>query len=450
MKKLIDKCKSLYYKCLSIAKYCWEGVWRDPSDSLKVRTVKILNLSIRTFMDSDLQSRAASLTYSTLLAIVPAFALLFAIGRGFNLQDLLQEELYKFFPAQHQAMSTAISFVDSYLKQASQGVFVGIGIVFLLWTLISLLSNIENEFNNLWGVKQGRTLYRKITDYTAICLLVPILMVCAAGINVFMSTMFDVLFGDLANSAVISFLLDCAPFLLVCVAFTLSYLLIPNTTVNLKYAAISGVISGIAFQIVQVLLITGTVYVTKYNAIYGSFAFLPLLLIWLQISWLILLFGCTLTFSMQNIFHSTFTADIKDVSPTYTRKLTVAAAAVIATRFKLNQKPMTIGEMSQCYGLPIRMLGDIVEKMHNAGVVYYVLLEEEREGIAPAVDLHTFTIGDLLKAVDLEGHHDFVPEFDQRYTKLIQVMDAITEDEYKISSKFLVADIPIPLPDYGI
>ena len=449
MKKLIEKCKKLYYKALSIAKYCWEGVWSDPSDSLKVRTVKILNLSIRTFLDSDLQSRAAALTYSTLLAIVPAFALLFAIGRGFNLQDLIQDQLYKFFPAQHQAMSTAISFVDSYLKQASQGVFVGIGIIFLLWTLISLLSNIENEFNYLWGIKQGRTLYRKITDYTAICLLVPILMVCAAGINVFMGTMFDVLFGDLANSAVISFLLDCAPFLLVCLAFTLSYLLIPNTTVDLKYAAISGVISGIAFQIVQVLLITGTVYVTKYNAIYGSFAFLPLLLIWLQISWLILLFGCTLTFSMQNIFHSTFTTDIKDVSPTYTRKLTVAAAAVIFTRFRLDQKPMTVGELSQCYGLPIRMLGDIVEKMHNAGIVYYVVLEKELEGIAPAVELNTFTIGDLLKAVDIEGHHDFVPEFDNRYNKLIQVMDAISEEEYKISSKFLVADIPIPIPDYN-
>lgn len=448
MNKLISKLKHIYNKCVKFALYCWEGVWQDSSDSLKVRSVKVLNISVRTFMDSDLQSRAASLTYSTLLAIVPAFALLFAIGRGFNLQDLIVNELYKFFPAQHQAMATAITFVDSYLKQASQGVFVGIGIVFLLWTLISLLSNIENEFNNLWGVKQGRTLYRKVTDYTAICLLVPILMVCAAGINVFMSTMFDVLFGDLAHSAGISFILDCAPFLLVCLAFTLSYLLIPNTTVNLKYAAISGVISGIAFQVVQILFVNGTVYVTKYNAIYGSFAFLPLLLIWLQISWLILLFGCTLTFAMQNIFHSTFTAHITDVAPSYMRKLTVATAAVIATRFRTGQTPATIGEISQCYGLPIRILGNIVERMHKAGVIYYVELKDEKQGIAPAVDLHTFTIGDLLKAVDHEAHHDFVPEFDNRYTKLIEVMDAITNDEYKLSSKFLIADIPIPLPTY--
>ena len=149
------------------ALYCWEGVWRDPSNHIRVKILKTLNLSVRTFLDSDLQSRAASLTYSTLLAIVPGFALLFAIGRGFNLQNLLKDELFKFFPAQSKAISTATGFVDSYLKQASQGVFVGIGIVFLLWTMISLLSQIESNFNQLWGVRQGRSIYRKVTDYTS-------------------------------------------------------------------------------------------------------------------------------------------------------------------------------------------------------------------------------------------------------------------------------------------
>lgn len=333
MSSLATKYRLLYDKAIKLFNYFWTGVWRDSSKSLKVRTLKIINLSIRTFLDSDLQSRAAALTYRTLLAIVPAFALLFAIGRGFNLQDLLQSQLYKLFPSQHQAMSTAMSFVDSYLKEASEGVFVGVGIVFLLWTLISLLSHIEDSFNTLWGIKQSRSLYRKITDYTSICLLVPILMVCAAGINIFMSTMFDSLFGGADKYPFISILLDCAPFLLTCVAFTLSYLLIPNTSVNLKYASISGLISGVAFQIIQLLFISGQVYVAKYNAIYGSFAFLPLLLIWLQISWLILLFGCTLTFSMQNIFHFTFTEDMNNISPLYMRRLTVATAAVIASRF---------------------------------------------------------------------------------------------------------------------
>lgn len=444
MGALADKYRGLYDRVMKFVTYCWSGVWRDSSKSIKVRIIKILNLSVRTFMDSDLQTQAAALTYRTLLAIVPAFALLFAISRGFDLQDLLQSQLYKFFPSQHKAMETAMSFVDSYLAQASQGVFVGVGIVFLLWTLISLLSYIEASFNMLWGVKQGRTLYRKITDYTAICMLVPILMVCSAGINIFMSTMFDTLFGGTTNFPAMSVLLDCAPFVLTCIAFTLSFLLIPNTTVSLKYASVSGVICGVAFQVIQMLFITGQVYVAKYNAIYGSFAFLPLLLIWLQISWLILLFGCTLTFSMQNIFHFTFTEDFKDVSPLYMRKLTVAAAAIVASRFRHGEKPMTVGQISSHYGLPIRLLNDIVERLHDAGIVYYVLLEKERKGIAPSVNLDTYTVGQLLEAVDKEGNRDFVPEFGRRYKEVDRVVDVIANEEYTIASKMLLSQIPVP------
>lgn len=438
-----QKITLLYRKGVKIATYCWSGVWRDPSDSLKVKIIKILNLSVRTFMDTDLQSRSAALTYRTLLAIVPAFALLFAIGRGFNLQDLLISQLYKFFPAQHKALETAISFVDAYLAEASQGLFVGVGIVFLLWTLISLLSHIEDAFNSLWGVRQGRSLYRKITDYTSICLLVPILMLCSAGINIFMGTMFNTLFGNTAFSPLLSVILDCAPFVLTCIAFTISFLLIPNTTVKLKYAAISGLIAGIAFQVIQVLFITGQVYVAKYNAIYGSFAFLPLLLIWLQLSWLILLFGCTLTFSMQNIFHFTFTEDIKGVSPLYMRKIAVVTAAIVASRFRHGKTPMTVGQISARYGLPIRILTEIVEAFHDAGIIYYVILDKEQKGIAPAVNLDTYTVGHLLEAIDKYGKRDFIPEFADRYKKAIEVVDCIAEQEYTTASKILLSHVPV-------
>lgn len=443
MSFLKEKWNSLKDKVERLAVYCWTGVWRDSSKSLKVKVIKTINLSARTFMDSRLQTQASALTYRTLLAIVPAFALLFAIGRGFNLQDLLKTELIRFFPAQHQVIDTAISFVDSYLKQASQGIFVGVGIVFLLWTLISLLSFIEDSFNMLWGVKQGRTLYRKVTDYTAICLLVPILMVCSAGINIFMNTMFDTLFGHLAGFPLVSLILDCLPFLLTCIAFTLSFFLIPNTSVSLKYAIISGVICSIAFQFIQIMFISGQMYVAKYNAIYGSFAFLPLLLIWLQISWLILLFGCTLTFSMQHIFNFTFIAEAEDISPLYMRKLTVAAAAIVITRFRNGEQPMTVGQISRHYGLPIRLLAEIVERLHKAGVFYYVLLKKEKKGIAPAINTESYTVGQLLETVDRQGSLDFVPDFKKRYGKVDDIVNLIAEEEYTVASEVLLSNIPI-------
>lgn len=440
MAVLIDKAKAL-------AMYCWEGVWRDPSHSMKVKVLKTVNLSVRTFLNTDLQSRAASLTYSTLLAIVPGFALIFAIGRGFNLQDLIEQELYKALPAQSTAIKAAMGFVNSYLKQASQGLFVGIGIVFLLWTLISLLSQIENNFNQLWGVRKGRSMYRKVTDYTAICLLVPIMMVCSAGINIFMGTALNTLFGDSILSPFVSVVLDCAPFVLTCIAFMLSFLLIPNTHVKLKYAAISGLICGVAFQIIQILFINGQVYVAKYNAIYGTFAFLPLLLIWLQLSWLILLFGCTFTFSMQNIFHYTFTEDIRHVSPLFMRKLTVVTASIIANRFRTGEKPVTTGELSSGYGLPIRLVTEIIDELQEAGIIYFVVIDEndDEHGITPAVNLDTFTLGELIKSIDIYGRKDFVPSFNERYADALKMVDEIADSEYTAASKILLVDVPVPM-----
>ncbi len=167
-----SKISKLTEKITRFINYCWTGVWKDPSQKRSVKIIKVINLSVRSFLDRGLQSRSMSLTYSTVLAIVPAMALLFAIGRGFGFQNLLEKQLLDSFPAQRQFIQFSLKFVDSYLQEASQGVFVGIGLLFLLWTLISLLSYIEKAFNNLCDIKHDSSLYKKITDYTAICLIV--------------------------------------------------------------------------------------------------------------------------------------------------------------------------------------------------------------------------------------------------------------------------------------
>ena len=140
---IASRLNSIWLRGLALWNYCYTDVWSDTRNTWKVNVVKTLNLSSRAFFNADLQTRAAALTYNTLLAIVPAMALLFAIGRGFGFQNLLQNQLFNYFPAQSKAIEAALSFVDSYLAQASEGVFVGVGIVLLLWTLISLLGNVE-------------------------------------------------------------------------------------------------------------------------------------------------------------------------------------------------------------------------------------------------------------------------------------------------------------------
>src|SRR5574344_1734526 len=132
-------------------KYCAEGVWNESGQSKSVNFIKVVNLSVRSFMDSNLQMRACALTYRTLLAIVPVLAMIFAIGRGFGFQNLLEGDLMRAFPSQREAVSEVLTFVDSYLARTSEGVFVGVGVLFLLWTLISLLSHVEATFNQIWG-----------------------------------------------------------------------------------------------------------------------------------------------------------------------------------------------------------------------------------------------------------------------------------------------------------
>ncbi|MDE5635564.1 MAG: YihY/virulence factor BrkB family protein, partial [Muribaculaceae bacterium] len=272
-------------------KYCSEGVWSDTRRSWLINVIKTVNLSVRSFLDRDLQSQAAALTFKTLLAIVPALALIFAIGKGFGIQGGIQSQLYSYFPAQTQALDKAFTFVDSYIASSNEGMFVGIGIVFLLYTLISLLGSVEDSFNLIWGIRQGRTIGRKITDYTAILLILPVLLICSSGITVFMSSMLQAALPYQAITPVIQYVVDFVGVILGWLFFAGAYMLVPNTHVKFRNALVAGILAGTAYVILQWLFVSGQIYVTRYTAIYGSFAFLPLLLLWLQLEWHITLAG---------------------------------------------------------------------------------------------------------------------------------------------------------------
>lgn len=422
------------------------GVWSTTKNTPYVGLVKTLNLTVTSFFDRDLQTQAANLTFNTLLALVPALALLFAIGSGFGLHDLLQQQLFTYFPAQKEAINATMKFVDSYLSQSTEGVFVGVGIIVLLYTLISLLYSIEASFNFIWGIKKERSIYQKFTDYLAICLMVPILMILAAGVSIFISTVFQTDAKIPFLTPLVNIGLDLFPLVLIWLAFSLSFLLIPNTKVKFKYAAIAGAVSAIGFQILELLFLNGQIYVTKYNAIYGSFAFLPLLLVWLQFSWVILLSGATLTYSMQNVFAYNYMANTSAISNDYLRKVAVIIGAVVAGRFSRDEKPLTCGEISKIYHLPMRLVTEIVDKLHSIGLMNYVSLGDDNIGIAPAMDTSHLSAGKLLKALDAYGDSDFIPTFDASYGEVSEMVDGWEKSEWKDADNVLLKDIEIPVP----
>ncbi len=229
----------------------------------------------------------------------------------------MQSQLFNFFPPKGEVLSTAFGFVDQYLAQASEGIFVGVGLVFLLWTMISLMSNIEMSFNRVWGINSDRSLGRKIIDYTAILFLLPILMICQSGVSLLMSTtILDNIHIRFITPA-LKVILDCTPFFLpgfptrecICSSPT------PRSSSRTLFCAdFSPARHSRCFSS---CFSPGQLYVSKYNAIYGSFAFLPLLLIWLQLVWTITLAGAVLCYSSQNIFQFNFRNDVNTISLDY-------------------------------------------------------------------------------------------------------------------------------------
>ncbi len=449
--KLIEHGKRLINKGISMYQYVTVGVWSDTRSNWRIDTVRTLSMSVKSFMDRDLQLRAAALTYKTVLAIVPALAVLFAIGRGFGLQDVLMDELHKTFSGQQSALDAVLTYVDNYLKQSSGGgVFVGIGVVFLLWTIISLLGNVEGSFNSIWGVKQGRSFARKITDYTAIILILPILLICSNGLTIFMSSAMQRLLPFHFLTPAISWILDGASLVLTWLFFAGTYLLIPNTKVRFVNALLAGCVAGTAFMVLQWVFVSGQMYVAKYNAIYGSVAFLPLFLIWAQLAWVVTLSGAVICYSSQNIFQFSFNAQIQRMSLNYRRQIAMAVMTVVVQRFIAGEKPFTEHDFAVNYRIPARLISEITNRMVEVGLLSRVVLDEKGTelGLQSAIPPNEVTMATVLDRLNADGNRDFVPGFRKSFGNIITTMDKLTESTLHNASSIKLADIQIENPEF--
>ena len=423
-------------------------VWQDTSKSWRVDLVKVINLTVRGFMNGNLQSKACAMTYRTLLALVPLLALLLAIGRGFGLQDYLQQELYSYFPSQQRMLDMSFGVVDSYLAQASEGIFVGVGIVFLLWTLISLLGNVEEVFNSIWGVKNGRTLWRKLSDYTAILLILPILMICSSGINVLMSSTLKHLFQWDFFTPVLTLLLDSVSVVLSWLAFAGAYMLVPNTKVKPLNALVSGILAGTGYQVLQWVFVSGQMYVAKYNAIYGSFSFLPLMLIWLQLVWLITFIGAGLCYSSQNIFQFSFDNQVQRISVSYRLKVELAVLSIIVKRFKNAQPPYTVGEIVKIYAIPPRLAGEIVAQLVDAGMVCHMMPSDgsgsgDETPLMPTREPAFYRVGNVTEALLNYGVSGFIPGFDRHFASIERAVGCVGHQLAHGNVDMALADLDI-------
>ena len=329
--------------------------------------LKKLLLAIKFFTTKGVMDRASALTYSTLLAIVPIVAVVFAIARGFGFSKYIEVWFRDVLSSQPQVADTIIGFVNSYLVHARSGIILGIGFVFMLWTVLMLTRNVEQAFNDIWQVKSQRSFIRRGTDYLAIFFLVPIIIVVTSGLSIFVSTIASqsVLIGPLLR-----FLLWLMPYILMSAVFVGMYMFMPNTRVRFMSALAPGILAGVAMQMLQFFYIHSQIFLSSYNAIYGSFAALPLFMLWVQISWTICLFGAELSYTNQNLEAFSFLNDDGQLSHHDRFVLSAVLLGKICRRLDEGGKPYTALQLKTETGIPMRVAADLLQEMREAGLVF--------------------------------------------------------------------------------
>ncbi len=409
------------------------GIWRVTDDEITplqrrlYSCIKIVILSVQQFLNDRIQVRASALTYSTLLSIIPILAILFAIARGFGF-DAVIEAQFRHGMAKEQA-ELVISWINSYLQHAQSGVFIGVGLIMLLWTILILTDNIELSFNAIWQVKHPRTVFRKITDYFSMILLLPLLIVISSGLTIFMTTYIKDMENYLVLAPVLKFLVRMIPYALTWGMFIGLFIFIPNTKVRLQHAWLPGILAGSAFQAFQYFYINSQIWVSNYNAIYGSFAAIPMFLLWTQISWTICLFGAEMSYVSQNLASFNFGKETANISRRYHDFFCTIILAAICKRFCEEKAPYTAEELSREYKIPIRLTKNILYELQDIHLVYEAVGDSKGQDISylPGCDTNQLTVGMLLRKLDSAGSEAFNVDREQYSASWETLMEARKE-----------------------
>lgn len=383
------------------------------SRSLLIRLLRIVVLTFRGLAEDRCQLRASSLTFYSLLSIVPVLAMVFGIAKGFGFEKTLQDILLERLAGQEEVALQIIHFSHALLDNVKGGLMAGIGILALFYTIIKILSHIENAFNDIWGIRTPRSLGRKITDYLSMILICPILFLMSSGATLFIASGVRQATERVALleavSPVISFLLAFLPYCVMWILLSFIYIFMPNNRVKLTSALLAGIIAGTAYHLFQWIYILFQLNVTRYNAIYGSFAALPLFFIWLQVSWLIVLFGAEISFAHQNVDSYEFEQDCHNASHAFKTLLSLSIVHLIVKNFSKGAPQWTALQISHHLEIPIRLVNQLLYELVEAGILSESCPDDDRSRrYLPARDPDSLTIKTVLDALAHRGN-DAIP-----------------------------------------
>ena len=395
--------------------YLEEGIWSfraaalPRGKSVAVRFLRVIILAIRDFMNDNCQLRASAITFYSVLSVVPVMAMLFGIAKGFGFEHTLKNYLQENFVEQKQVITQIFIFAESMLQRTKGEMIAGVGVAFLFWAVVKMLGNIETSLNHIWRVRKGRQFTRKLADYIFLMMLAAVMIVISGSATVFISTQLNQLAGVFAplstlTSPLIFAVIKLIPYVIVWFLFTFLYMYIPNTKVSLISAFIGGLFCGTLFQFLQEGYIILQVALSSYNAIYGSFSALPLFLIWLQLSWLIFLFGAELAFAHQNSDNFEFEVFTEKISYRAFQTFAVKTAALLIKNFLARRQAFNIHEISVLCHMSIGLTRNVLNKLIAADVVVESSRTDDGGTVyQPACGTEVMTVAELLHRIDRIG-----------------------------------------------
>ena len=414
--------------------------------SFFLKQLRVIVLAVRGFAEDKCKFRASALTFYSLLSIVPVIAMMFGIAKGFGLEKRLEAELLLKMKDQDEVAKNVIKFANDFLENTSGGFIAGVGVAFLFWAIIKVLSNIENSFNDIWGVKTPRSIGRRFSDYLSMMLVCPFLLIMASSATVAISSQVRIIIQKIsifsALGPLILFLLRLLPYCTIWITFTFVFIFMPNTKVKLRSGFLGGVVAGTIFQIVQWIYIYFQIGAAKYNAIYGGFAALPLFLLWLQISWLVILFGAELSFAHQNVETYEFEQDCLSVSYSFKKRLSLLITHLVIKNFCKAEQPWDTEKISRTLEIPIRLVRQILFELAGAGILCEVKKNDNKDvAYQPAVDVGKITVKYVIESLEQRGNSIIPVAKTSELDKLSKCLGTFADDIEKSPANILLKDL---------
>jgi membrane protein len=429
-----------------------DTIWNTPLAEISkgriflFKQLRIFILAVRGFSNDKAQLRASALTFYSLLSVIPVAAIAFAIAKGFGLDQKLQQLLIDKFQSEQEVLKWLLQNASDAIEKTKGGYIAGIGVIILFWSVMSLLNHIESSFNHIWQIRSARPWYRKFTDYLTIMLIAPVFIILSSSSTVFISNglndfMIKAPILDFFKP-VISFLFQLAPYFLNWITLTILFIIMPNAKVKFVPALIGGIIGGTVLQVIQWLYIDLQFGITKLSYIYGSFAAVPLFIVWLQTSWSVVLLGAEISFANQNISRYEMESEALNISNYQKRALIVMIMHIIIRNFSLGEKPISAEYIGANLKIPVRLARDILQDLSTANLVSVIHENGAIERLyQPALDINRLTVSYVFSKLDKQGIEQIMVIRNKDYEKVISMLEKFDKLVAKSDANILIKDL---------